>query len=221
MSRRYPAIAFTDDVQAVQREHGSDRVYARKRIIAGASAEPDRLTDDEAEFLAERDGFYLASVGETGWPYVQFRGGPRGFARVLDPGTIGWADFRGNLQYISTGNIGGNDRVAIIAMDYARRRRLKIFGHARIVTAEEDPELIRSLGDDGYDAVVERAVIVSVDAFDWNCPQHITPRFTVEELEPVLTDMRRRLAVLEEENASLKAELGRIGDGRQPKSSRV
>jgi uncharacterized protein len=208
MSRRYPAIAFTDDVQAVQREHGSDRVYARKRITAGASDHPDRLTDDEAQFLAERDGFYLASVGETGWPYVQFRGGPTGFVRVLDSGTIGWADFRGNLQYISTGNIGGDDRVAIIAMDYARRRRLKIFGHARIVTSDEDPELIRSLADAGYDAVVERAVIVSVDAFDWNCPQHITPRFTVEELEPVLTDLRQRLTALEEENAALKAELG-------------
>lgn len=208
MSRRYPAIAFTDDVQAVQREHGSDRVYARKRITAGASDQPDRLTDDEAQFLAERDGFYLASVGETGWPYVQFRGGPTGFVRVLDSGTIGWADFRGNLQYISTGNIGGDGRVAIIAMDYARRRRLKIFGHARIVTSDEDPELLRSLADAGYDAVVERAVIVSVDAFDWNCPQHITPRFTVEELEPVLTDLRQRLTALEKENAALKGELG-------------
>ncbi|MGA5464156.1 pyridoxamine 5'-phosphate oxidase family protein [Mycobacterium sp. NPDC050041] len=207
MSRRYPAIAFTDDVQAVQREHGSDRVYARKRVAAGASAEPDRLTEDEAEFLAERDGFYLASVGETGWPYVQFRGGPEGFVRVLDSGTIAWADFRGNLQYISTGNIGGNDRVAIIAMDYARRRRLKVFGHAKIVTAEEDPALIRSLADAEYDAVVERAVVVTVDAFDWNCPQHITPRFTAAELEPVLTDLRRRLTALEEENAALKAEL--------------
>ncbi|MEV3901418.1 pyridoxamine 5'-phosphate oxidase family protein [Mycobacterium sp. NPDC050551] len=207
MSRRYPAIAFTDDVQAVQREHGSDRVYARKRVAAGTSAEPDRLTEDEAEFLAERDGFYLASVGETGWPYVQFRGGPTGFVRVLDSGTIAWADFRGNLQYISTGNIGGNDRVAIIAMDYARRRRLKVFGHAKIVTADEDPALIRSLADAEYDAVVERAVVVTVDAFDWNCPQHITPRFTAAELEPVLTDLRRRLTALEEENAALKAEL--------------
>ena len=207
MSRRYPAIAFTDDVQAVQRERGSERVYARKRLAGAVATEPDPLTEDEAEFLAERDGMYLATVSETGWPYVQFRGGPTGFVRVLDEHTLAWADFRGNLQYISVGNVSGNDRVAIIAMDEARRRRLKVFGHARIVTAEEDPDLIASLADPGYDAVVERAVVVTVDAFDWNCPQHITPRFTVAELEPMLADVRRRLSDLEAENAELKAEL--------------
>jgi predicted pyridoxine 5'-phosphate oxidase superfamily flavin-nucleotide-binding protein len=207
MSRRYPAIAFTDDVKAVQHERGSDTFYDRKRIAGAASAEPDALTDDEVEFLAERDGFYLATVSETGWPYVQHRGGPPGFVRVLDEQTIGWADFRGNLQYISTGNLGGDDRVAIITVDYARRRRLKIFGHARIVTADEDPDLIRSLSDPSYDAVVERGVVVTVDAYDWNCPQHITPRFSAAELEPALTDMRQRLSDLEAENAALKGKL--------------
>jgi predicted pyridoxine 5'-phosphate oxidase superfamily flavin-nucleotide-binding protein len=206
MSRRYPAIAFTDDVRKVQHERGSEAFYSRKRV-AGAAAGPDPLTDDEAEFLAERDGCYLATVGETGWPYVQFRGGPRGFVRVLDEHTLGWADFRGNLQYISTGNLGGDDRMAIIAVDYAQRRRLKVFGRARIVTAEQDPELIAALADPAYDAVVERAVVVTVEAFDWNCPQHITPRFTVEELEPMLADVRRRLSDLEAENAALKAAL--------------
>jgi predicted pyridoxine 5'-phosphate oxidase superfamily flavin-nucleotide-binding protein len=207
MSRRYPAIAFTDDVKAVQHERGSDTFYDRKRIAGAASAEPDALTDDEVEFLSERDGFYLATVSETGWPYVQHRGGPPGFVRVLDEQTIGWADFRGNLQYISTGNLGGDDRVAIITVDYARRRRLKIFGHARIVTADEDPDLIRSLSDPSYDAVVERGVVVTVDAYDWNCPQHITPRFSAAELEPALTDMRQRLSDLEAENAALKGKL--------------
>jgi uncharacterized protein len=124
---------------------------------------------------------------------------------ALDDHSIAWADFRGNLQYISTGNLGGSDRVAIIAMDYAHRRRLKLFGHARIVTAEEAPELIRSLSDPAYDAVVERAVVVTVDAFDWNCPQHITPRFSAAELEPALAEIRQRVARLEEENAALKA----------------
>lgn len=207
MSRRYASIAFTDDVQAVQRERGSDTFYNRKRVAGAASTDPDALTDDEIEFLAERDGFYLSTVSETGWPYVQHRGGPPGFIRVLDAHTIGWADFRGNLQYISSGNLGGDDRVAIIAMDYAHRRRLKIFGHARIVTAKEDPALIESLSRPDYDAVVERAVLVTVDAYDWNCPQHITPRFSAEELKPALAEMRQRLADLEAENAALKLEL--------------
>ncbi len=207
MSRRYPAIAFTDGVQTAQLEHGSNAFYDRKRSAGAAAVEPDALTDDEIEFLGERDGFYLATVSETGWPYVQHRGGPPGFVRVLDEHTIGWADFRGNLQYISTGNLGGDDRVAIIAMDYARRRRLKLFGHARIVTAEQDPDLVRSLGDARYDAVVERGVIVAVEAFDWNCPQHITPRLTAAELEPALAGLRQRLADLEAQNAALKAQL--------------
>lgn len=202
MSRRYPAVAFTDDVRAVQRERGSDTFYERKRIAGAADTEPDVLTDDEAEFLTERDGFYLATVGETGWPYVQFRGGSTGFIRVLDEHTIGWADFRGNLQYISTGNVGGNDRVALITVDYARRRRLKVFGHARIVTAEQDPALVESLSHPDHDAVVERAMLVTVEAFDWNCPQHITPRFTAAEIEPVLGGMRQRIADLEAELAA-------------------
>ncbi len=207
MSKHYAAIAFTDDVQAVQRDHGSETFYARKRIAGEAAPGPDPLTEDERAFLAEQDSWYVATVSESGWPYVQHRGGPKGFLRVIDDHTIGWADFRGNLQYISTGNVTGNDRVALIAVDYARRSRLKIFGHARIVTAAEDPELIRALGHPDYDAVVERAVVVSVDAFDWNCPQHITPRYTLAELEPALADVRAQMAALQEENATLRAKL--------------
>lgn len=207
MSKHYAAIAFTDDVQAVQRDHGSETFYARKRIAGEAAPGPDPLTEDERAFLAEQDSWYVATVSESGWPYVQHRGGPKGFLRVIDDHTIGWADFRGNLQYISTGNVTGNDGVALIAVDYARRSRLKIFGHARIVTAAEDPELIRALGHPDYDAVVERAVVVSVDAFDWNCPQHITPRYTLAELEPALADVRAQMAALQEENATLRAKL--------------
>jgi uncharacterized protein len=207
MSRRYAALAFTDDVRAVQREHGSDGFYERKRRAGEAAARPDPLTDDEREFLAERDGFYLATVSATGWPYVQFRGGPAGFVRVVDDHTIGWADFRGNLQYISTGNVSGEDRIALIAVDYAHRRRLKIYGRARIVGADEDPELMATLQPASYDAVVERAVLVSVEAYDWNCPQHITPRYSAAELEPALSRMRRELEDLRAENAALRARL--------------
>ncbi len=207
MSKHYGSIAFTDDVRAVQAEHGSETFYGRKADAGARAAGPDPLTEDEKEFLAERDGFYLASIGETGWPYVQFRGGTPGFVHVLDDHTVGWADFRGNLQYISTGNMAGDDRVALISVDYAHRRRLKIFGHARIVTADEDADLLRSLSDDTYDAVVERAVVVAVEAYDWNCPQHITPRFTLAELDSALAPTRSRLAALEAENADLRRRL--------------
>ncbi len=205
MSKHYGSIAFTADVRAVQEQHGSATFYGRKADTGAATPGPDRLTDDERDYLAERDHFYLASVGETGWPYVQYRGGPIGFVRVLDDHTIGWADFRGNLQYISTGNVGGEDRVALIFLDYAHRRRLKVFGRARIVTAAEDPELVASMVHPGYGAVVERAVLIDVAAYDWNCPQHITPRFTPAELEGALEPMRRRLEALEAENAELRA----------------
>ena len=208
MSKHYGSIAFTDAVVGVQREYGSDGFYGRKRVQGNAAPGIDALTDDEREYLAERDSFYLATVSETGWPYVQYRGGPRGFLRVVDDHTIGWADFRGNLQYISTGNVGGDDRVALIALDYAHQRRLKIFGHARVVTVAEDPALVKSLADPDYSAEVERAVLVTVEAFDWNCQQHITPRFSAAELEPHLAPLRRQLADLQAENARLREGLG-------------
>lgn len=210
MSKHYAAIAFTDAVRDVQHLHGSDAFYDRKRVEGKAVPGSDALTEDEKDYLAERDSFYLATVSETGWPYVQFRGGPVGFLRVVDDRTIGWADFRGNLQYISTGNLSGDNRVALIAMDYVHRRRLKIFGHARVVTAEDDSALIDTFADPGYDAVVERAVLVTVEAFDWNCPQHITTRFSAAELEPHLVPLQREVAALRAENAQLRAEL----DGR-------
>ena len=211
MSKHYGVIAFTEAVQDVQRAHGSDGFYDRKRVQGKAAPGTDALTDDERDYLAERDAFYLATVSETGWPYVQFRGGPRGFLRVVDDHTVGWADFRGNLQYISTGNLSGNDRVALIALDYVHRRRLKIYGHARVVTAEDDPTLVATFADPAYDAEVERAVLITVEAFDWNCHQHITPRFTEAELEPLLAPVRRQLTDLEAENARLRALLDARG----------
>lgn len=186
MSAHYGTVAFTDDVRDAQTRYGSRAIYDRVELRAGTTAGPDGLTETELEFLADRDGFYVATVSATGWPYVQYRGGPPGFLRVLDEHTLGWADFRGNLQYISAGNLAGDDRVSLFVMDYAHRRRLKLFGLARVVEAAAEPELIGRLADAGYDAVVERGVLVSVEAFDWNCPQHITRRFTAAEIEALV-----------------------------------
>jgi hypothetical protein len=192
VSKHYGTIAFTPSVLDVQAEHGSRDFYERKAALGAAAPGMDPLTETEREFLEATDGFYLATTSETGWPYIQHRGGPNGFVKVLDEHTIGWADFRGNLQYISTGNLAGDDRVALFVMDYVRQRRLKVFGRARIATIADEPELARRLVtvDDG--SVVERVVIVTVEAFDWNCPQHITQRFTLAELESGLAPSRRR-----------------------------
>ena len=183
MSRHYDDIAFTEAVSEVQEHYGSRAFYDRHRRRGQRAGGEDALTGDERDFLGECDSFYLATVSETGWPYVQFRGGPPGFLRVLDDHTIGWADFRGNLQYVSTGNLAGDDRVAMIVMDYPNRQRLKIYGHAQVTYDEDDPQLVARVQVPGYDAVVQRAVVVTVAAFDWNCPQHITPRYTVAQLE--------------------------------------
>jgi predicted pyridoxine 5'-phosphate oxidase superfamily flavin-nucleotide-binding protein len=190
MSQGYPSIAETDAVRAAQARLGSRAAVARRtRNRQGASSDPeprDRFTVAEREFVGERDGFYLASVSSTGWPYVQFRGGPPGFVRTPDDHTLAWADFRGNRQYISTGNVEGDDRVSLFFMDYPNQARLKVFGHARIVDARDDPESVAALTVPGYRAVVEQAVVVTIVAFDWNCPQHITPRFSPAELEDLL-----------------------------------
>jgi len=207
MSRHYQDIAFTEAVSTVQERYGSRQFYDRRRARADRTeaAGGDALSDDERAYLSERDSFYLATVSATGWPYVQFRGGPPGFLQVIDDHTIGWADFRGNLQYISTGNAAGDDRVALIAMDYPTRQRLKIYGRARVAYAEDEPELVARLSLPDYEAVVQRAVVVSVAAFDWNCPQHITPRYTAAELEQPLAAMRHRIRQLEDENRRLTA----------------
>jgi len=198
MGHRFAEIAFTPAVQAEQAGHGSRDSY--RRLLEGETRN-DRLGPRETEFIAARDGFYLASVSESGWPYVQFRGGARGFLRVLDEHTLAWADFRGNRQYVSVGNVSGNDRVALILMDYANRRRLKILGHAELRTADAHAELALP----GYEAVVERAIVVRVAGFDWNCPQHITPRFTLEEIEQAARPLRERVAELEAKLASCEA----------------
>lgn len=219
VSKHYGVIAFTDAVHEVQQRYGSNGFYDRKRVQGAAAPGADALTDDEKDYLAERDSFYLASVSETGWPYVQFRGGPAGFLRVVDDNTIGWADFRGNLQYISTGNLARNNRVALIAVDYVQRRRLKIFGRARVVTAEDDRTLVESFADPGYDAVAERAVLVTVEAYDWNCPQHITVRFSAADLEPHLSPLHGELDALRGENTRLREQLARLATPENGQSS--
>jgi ferredoxin-NADP reductase/predicted pyridoxine 5'-phosphate oxidase superfamily flavin-nucleotide-binding protein len=183
MGRAYSDIAFTSAVRAMQTRMGTRAAYA---ALDRANDRRDALTADEVEFIHERDAFYQATVSESGWPYVQHRGGPAGFLKVLDTKTIGYADFRGNVQYISVGNLLGNDRISILLMDYANQRRLKILGRVRLVDAKADPALITRLqmpGEPTGKARVERAVIISVEAYDWNCPQHITPRFTRAEIE--------------------------------------
>ncbi len=204
MTHRFLEIATTPAVKAAQEAQGSRRSYARQE-----EGEPhhDRLGEAEAGFIATRDSFYLASVSETGWPYLQHRGGPAGFLRVLDETTLGFADLRGNRQYLSLGNLTADDRLCLFLMDYGHRARLKIFGRARFHDLAAEPELARRLIVPGYRAVPERGVTIKVEAFDWNCPQHITPRFSEAELAPALAPVRQRLEELEIENARLRAEL--------------
>ncbi len=207
MSASYGRLAFTDPVQQEQRRRSSRRFYARhqERAEAGATThERDPIIPDVRDYLAGRDSFYLATVGATGWPYVQYRGGPPGFLRVLDDHTLGWADYRGNFQYVSTGNLDEDGRVALIVMDYPHRQRLKVFGRARHQDVRAVPELAARLVDAAEDSVVERVVLVDVAAFDWNCQQHITPRYTLDELRPELDPLRHRLEAAETENRELR-----------------
>ena len=182
MARRYAELTFTDGVKRVQEHYGTRAKAARMEARAG---DDQRLTWREADFVAQRDSFYMATVSETGWPYVQHRGGPPGFISVLDKETIGFADFRGNRQYISVGNLQKDDRVSLFFMDYPNKARLKLFGRAQFI-GPDDPTTLASLELPAYDAQVERGVLIKVTAFDWNCPQHITQRFTSEDIEQAI-----------------------------------
>ena len=197
MRRRFFDLAFTPTVRAEQERRGSRAAYAA--ITAGGEGEAlaDVLSQRELLFIEARDSFYLATVSETGWPYVQHRGGPAGFVHLLDAKTLGWADFAGNRQYVSVGNTAADDRVAMIFIDYPQQRRLKVLGHMRAFDADERPDLALQLGIEGYDARVERFVMVTVEAFDWNCPQHITRRFTLAEIEKMVAPLHAKIAELE------------------------
>jgi len=201
MGHNFGSLVFTPVIKALQEKYGSRRQYARMEK-GGASA--DRLGPHESEFIAGRDSFYMATIGSTGWPYVQHRGGPKGFIKVVDDRTLAFADFRGNRQYVSTGNIATDNRVALIMVDYPRQTRLKVLGRAQILDGEAAHDWIERLREPGYRAVVERVYVITVEAFDWNCPQHITPRFTAEEIQEALAPFERRLQDLEQENKKLR-----------------
>ena len=189
-------VAFSPAVKAAQSRLGSRGGYARMEQKGGWR---DTITDELAAFIAERDSFYIATASADGQPYIQHRGGPKGFLKVLDERTLGFADFAGNRQYISLGNLSENDRAQLFLMDYANRRRIKIWGRARVV--EDDPALVERLIDRAYKARPERAFVFEIEAWDVNCPQHITPRYTDAELVPVIQHLQQRIAVLEAELA--------------------
>lgn len=194
MGHKFAELAFTPEVKAAQERNGSRRAYAR---MEAGEDHHNVLGPSEAGFIAARDSFYMATVSETGWPYIQHRGGPIGFVRALDDKTIGFADFRGNRQYVSVGNLQTEDRVSLFLMDYPNCSRLKILGRARIVDAN-DKETLERLSMPEYGAQVERGILIKIEAFDWNCPQHITPRFTLAEIEEGTAPLRQRIAELEE-----------------------
>ena len=206
MARAFARIAFTGNVQAAQERMGSRDAY---RSTEAGAPEAVELGPYEIEFIGARDSFYQGTAGETGWPYVQHRGGPPGFLKVLGPRTIGYADFSGNRQYISVGNLAGDDRVSLFLMDYPAQRRLKIWGRARLVDEDEEPALLARLESPDYRARVERGVIITVEAFDWNCPKYITPRFTEREIRDRARD--RKLEAGHVETAA--ATIGEFGLG--------
>lgn len=202
MPHHFAEIAFTPTVKKVQEEFGSRSSYARMEGVPAAVNH--RLTEAEAGFIAARNSFYMATVSETGWPYIQHRGGPTGFVRVLDESTIGFADFRGNRQYVSVGNLTADDRVSLFFMDYPNKTQLKLLGHARFIGLDDRDELSR-LEIPDYRARVERGVVIKVEGFDWNCPQHITERYSTDEISEVTGPLTRRIADLEVELARLLA----------------
>lgn len=195
-------VAVTPAVRAVQEELGVAHMWADFK----GRREFDRFTEAEAAFIANRDSFYMATTSETGWPYVQHRGGPQGFLKVLDDRTLAFADYRGNFQYLSVGNLSANNKACLFLMDYPRRTRLKMYVHADVVALDADTVMTEKvLG--GAGGKVERIIRLRLQNFDWNCPQHIVPRFTETELASALQPVRERLESLEAENARLRSQL--------------
>jgi predicted pyridoxine 5'-phosphate oxidase superfamily flavin-nucleotide-binding protein len=191
MAQKYMQLVLTPSVQRAQ-----DKYFGDHDEVDDAP-EVDPFTTREAGFITTRDSFYMATVSETGWPYLQHRGGPAGFLKILGPNLIGFADFHGNQQLLSTGNLELNDRVAIFMMDYPRRARLKLLAHARVLDAREHPELVEALATEALRSKVERIFLIKVISYDWNCPKYITPRFTAEEVERSVAPLRARIAELE------------------------
>ncbi len=216
MPSNFGTVAFTPVIKQLQERYGSRTQYAR---MEKADRQAGRLGPDEAEYISEQDSFYMATVSSTGWPYVQHRGGPKGFLKVLQQNKIAFADFRGNKQFVSTGNLMTDDRVALILVDYPRQTRLKILGHVQIVEAGTEPELMARLVDTGYRASIDRAFVIHVEAFDWNCPQHIHRRFTEEQIRNAVEPLEERLQELSKENARLRQELAASSGSKTKKGS--
>ncbi|MFC0774016.1 pyridoxamine 5'-phosphate oxidase family protein [Terrimonas alba] len=203
MAKNFATIAFTDAVKALQEKNGSRASYARME----KQTYVDGLTESEIDFISQRDSFYMTSIGENNFPYIQHRGGPKGFVKVLDDKRIGFIDFRGNMQYISVGNIATNNNVAMIMVDYPARTRLKILAKAEIVELKDDPKLYDLLDLNDYKFKPERMMVLHVEAYDWNCPQHITPRYTVEDIEEAFAGQLKHIAKLQAEVKELKQRL--------------
>jgi len=185
MTDNFTELAFTNSVKEQQEKFGSREAYSR---MEQKGAFRNKLTWQEKAFIQNRDGFYMSSVGENGWPYLQFRGGPRGFLKFLDDRTLGFADFRGNGQYISSGNLKANPKSVLFLMDYANQQRLKLWAEVEVIYAEERPDLAQKMEIPDYEATVERIFLLTIHAFDWNCPQHITPRYTRDEIASGLVE---------------------------------
>lgn len=198
MARQFTHIAFTPGVKEIQRRYGSRSIY--ENFLRGGVSE-DHLSAKETDFIAARDSFYMGTVSSNGWPYVQFRGGPKGFLQVLDDKTLGFVDFKGNLQYLSVGNLSENDRVFLFLMDYRNRRRLKIWGRAQVI--DDNPKLIQQLANTDYTAEPERVIRIKVEAFDWNCPQHIPIRYSEAEVAEMIDPLTTRIQELESKLAEL------------------
>jgi predicted pyridoxine 5'-phosphate oxidase superfamily flavin-nucleotide-binding protein len=191
MAEQFLEILITPSVAKAQEQY-----YGHSQQLPGG-AKRDALADDEAHFIRSRDSFYLSTVSESGWPYVQHRGGSPGFLHVINPTTLAYADYKGNRQMLSTGNIAANDRVCLFLMDYPQRTRLKILGHARVEDARQHPELAARFATPDVRSLVERVFFINVVSFDWNCPKYITPRHTAAEVEKAVAPLRRRIAELE------------------------
>jgi predicted pyridoxine 5'-phosphate oxidase superfamily flavin-nucleotide-binding protein len=200
MAAKFMQMSLTPAVQAAE-----DRYFGRHHVMTDAP-ERDALTEEEAAMIASRDSFYMGTTNADGWPYIQHRGGPAGFLKVLSPNLIGFADLKGNRQLLSTGNIDGDDRVALFLMDYPRHERLKILGHARVLDAREHPELADQLSPaPELRNRIERLFLIQVVGFDWNCPQYITPRYTEAEIEEIVAPLKARIAELEKRLAEAGA----------------
>jgi len=199
MAAKYRDLTFTDSVRRAQQQY-----YGRTAAVTPAAAR-DLLGEAEVEFIAARDSFYLATASESGWPYVQHRGGPAGFLRVLDRHTLAFADYQGNRQLLTAGNVSANDRVALLLMDYPNRRRLKILGRARIEDARAHPELLSQVADPAMASKTERLALIDVVSFDWNCPKYITPRYSMAEVQELVQPLKARIAALEAQLSSSRA----------------